>query len=90
MSIGVAILNSGGSHGGGMSSASGTQLQIVGNVVCIQGDIYNCPIHGPNPVDTGCSTILDVNSKPVVINGSVANCGGIIDSNFAPYFGVAS
>jgi uncharacterized Zn-binding protein involved in type VI secretion len=83
MSLGIAILNSGSSHGGGMYTASGTGLNTLSGIVCISGDTLDCPIHGINPVETGCSTILVVNGKPAVIQGSVANCGAVINSGFA-------
>ncbi len=80
----VAVLNSTSSHGGVMSSASGSHATTPQGAVCVEGDLHNCPIqgHGITPV-TSVATKTMVNGKLVIINGSVAGCGAIINGAFA-------
>ena len=84
MSTGVAILGSTSSHGGAMTSASGSKFQTPQGAVCVDGDLHSCPItgHGVTAV-TGNSTRVTVGGKKVILNGAVAGCGAIIDGNFA-------
>jgi uncharacterized Zn-binding protein involved in type VI secretion len=84
MSAGVAILGSTSSHGGTMTSASGSKLQTPQGAACVDGDLHSCPItgHGVTAV-TGNSTRATVGGKKVILNGSVAGCGAVINGNFA-------
>lgn len=48
----VIRLGDAGSHGGAVSTAS-TKTFAEGPGVARIGDIYDCPIHGPNPIVSG-------------------------------------
>lgn len=84
MSAGVAVIGSTSSHGGAMTSASGSHLMTPQGAVCVSGDSHSCPIagHGVTPV-TGNSVRSVVNGKTVVLQGAVAGCGAVISSGFA-------
>ena len=84
MSSGVAINGSTSSHGGVMISANGAKFQTPQGNVCVNGDLHSCPIagHGITPV-TANSTKATCGGLTVVLDGSVAGCGAIIDGNFA-------
>ena len=81
---GVAILGSTSSHGGTMTSASGTKFQTSAGNVCLDGDLHSCPIqgHGVTAV-TGNSTKATCNGKKVILDGAVAGCGAVINGGFA-------
>ena len=83
--IDMAIIGSTSSHGGHMVTATGATFQTTGGSACVDGDMHSCPIygHGTTPVAANSTTAI-CGSKKVVLNGSVAGCGAIIDGNFAP------
>lgn len=74
--LGIVRLTDAGSHGGAMSTASGLG-QANGLGICINGDTYNCPTHGPNPV-TSTSTTTKTNGQYVLRVGDLAHCGATI------------
>ena len=41
------------------------------------GDLYGCPIHGPNPIVTG-SDLVYINSRKAARVGDRTQCGAII------------
>jgi uncharacterized Zn-binding protein involved in type VI secretion len=69
-----------------MVTASGTHFMPTGGPACLEGDMHSCPIpgHGTTPIVSGCSTTTSQNGTPVAIAGSVARCGAVLDSAFAP------
>ncbi len=73
-----------------MISASGNTLQTNKGSACISGDMHQCPIdgHGTTPVTGQLSSRTTVNGKGVVIQGSVAGCGAVINGGFAANIGV--
>ncbi len=78
MSKQVLRLGDPGSHGNGMiSSASKTKSE--GIFVCRDGDIYDCPIHGPNPIISS-AVVTIVEGKQIGLDQDRASCGGIISS----------
>jgi uncharacterized Zn-binding protein involved in type VI secretion len=84
MTTGVAILGSTSSHGGTMTSASGSKIQTPQGAVCVSGDLHSCPItgHGVTAV-TGNSTRATAGGKAIILDGAVAGCGAVINGNFA-------
>lgn len=70
-----------GSHGG---------MIVTGAASCIDesqptsriGDIYLCPIHGPNPIVTGSPKEI-VENSPTARIGDVTACGAVIVSGAA-------
>jgi uncharacterized Zn-binding protein involved in type VI secretion len=71
----VARLGDPGSHGGAIATASPSVL-VNGIGVARNGDIYACPIHGPNPLISGRAETA--NGQPIVCVGDLANCGAAI------------
>lgn len=90
MTVPVAVLGSTSSHGGQMVSASGVKLQTNKGPACVQGDLHQCPVngHGTTAVSSGLSTRVSTQGKGVVVEGSVAGCGAVINGNFASNIGV--
>ena len=74
----TARLGDPGSHGGGIVTASDNTF-CDGIGVARVGDIYACPIHGPNPIVSGSGDVI-TNSRETAIVGSATACGAIIVS----------
>ena len=65
-------------HGGTIvTSASKTLCE--GELVAREGDILDCPIHGPNPI-VEHSEKLFVEGKQVARQGDLAQCGAALVS----------
>ena len=48
-----------------------------GIYVCRNGDTYDCPIHGPNPIS--CSASVKVDELDIALAGiAIAECGATI------------
>lgn len=82
----VAIVGTGSSHGGTMITGSGTHFTTVDGAVCRVGDLHSCPItgHGITPIVSGGAVNTNCQGLALAIQGSVAGCGAVLDSNFAP------
>lgn len=66
------------SHGGAViTSASKTLCE--GALIAREGDILDCPIHGPNPI-VGHSSKLLVEGKYVARHGDATACGATLVS----------
>lgn len=83
MSKRVAILGTTGSHGGQTISASGSSWITPQGPVCLEGDSYDCPIHGINTITSGCTTKSNLHGVPIAIEGTVTTCGSVLNGNFA-------
>jgi uncharacterized Zn-binding protein involved in type VI secretion len=80
MSVIVACLGDGSSHGGTLVSTNQDgRYKLEGIVVCANGCEHSCPIpgHGTTTV-TAITTKSYVNGKLIVTWGSQAGCGAII------------
>lgn len=76
----LACLGDPGTHGGAIVTASpDTEAGPEGGEMpsARLGDIYACPLHGPNPIVTGSSR-LEINSRPATRDGDMAECGALI------------
>ncbi|MCB8835940.1 PAAR domain-containing protein [Aurantimonas sp. VKM B-3413] len=65
-----------GSHGGQIVTGSPSR-SCDGLKVARVGDIYDCPIHGPNPIVTG-SSISTAEGRKVARVGDRTECGAVI------------
>lgn len=74
----VARVGDIGSHGGTITSGS-PKVKANGLPIARVGDIYNCPIHGPNPIVSGAPTVFGPD-RLVAHIGSKTACGAIITS----------
>lgn len=75
----IARLNDTSSHGGAIvTSASRTKCE--GGLIAREGDILNCPIHGPQPI-VGHSSKLMVEGKFCARHGDAAACGATLISS---------
>lgn len=69
----IARLGDTSDHGGSIvTSASKTKCE--GAFIAREGDILNCPVHGPNAI-VGHSSKLKVEGKWVARHGDVTECG---------------
>mgnify|MGYP001767343226 CR=1 FL=1 len=84
----IVVIGDTGSHGGSVIE-SGTDESVFaeGKIVCVEGAIYDCPIHGQQPVNENLATKTTVNSKNVVLHQSKAACGAEIYSSLIKTFG---
>lgn len=74
----VARIGDPGSHGGAI--VSGSQDVLTNGIGTARvGDIYACPIHGPNPITTG-SPDVTANGQAVARVGDQTACGATIVS----------
>ena len=65
-----------GSHGGGMAEASSIDFLVQGLPVCVDGDMYDCTLHGYQPITaTGKTTS---GGKKLAVDGDQAACGAVI------------
>jgi len=74
----VARVTDTGSHGGSITTGSGTTT-VDGLAVARVGDTYACPLHGSNPIVTG-SGVYSVDGKAVARIGDRTQCGALITS----------
>jgi uncharacterized Zn-binding protein involved in type VI secretion len=65
-----------GSHGGGVITGS-PDVFANEKPVARRGDLYDCPIHGVNPI-VSASTDTFVNDRGVVRVGDLTLCGAIL------------
>ena len=72
----VARLGDAGSHGGAISTGSPTGA-CDGRPIARVGDIYDCPIHGPNPI-IGGSPVYFRDGRAVARVGDPTECGAVI------------
>lgn len=72
----VARVGDPGSHGGAISSGSPTGT-CDGRPIARVGDIYDCPIHGPNAIADGSGTTT-VDGRREARLGDPTLCGAII------------
>ena len=74
----VARLGDTGSHGGAISTASGT-ISVNSKKIARVGDTYSCPKHGSNPIVTGALSVFG-QGQLVAHVGSKTACGATITS----------
>ena len=69
-----------GSHGGSVSAGKQGFVKDSGRLVVVDGDVYNCPIHGKKQVIAG-SAMFFINGIRVARKGDGTTCGATIVSN---------
>jgi len=62
-----------GSHGGEVCTAA-TRTYAEDIPIARIGDTYCCPIHGPNPIVSGCVRTY-AEDMLIAYNGSISSCG---------------
>jgi uncharacterized Zn-binding protein involved in type VI secretion len=74
----IARLGDPGSHGGGIVTAS---ANVTANGIrCARlGDIYGCPVHGPNPIVAASRTVT-ANAVRLARVDDVTACGARIEA----------
>lgn len=74
----VVRLGDGGTHGGAVVS-SAQKWAFEGALCARLGDIYACPIHGPNPIVEGSSR-YSCEGLPIARHGDATACGASLIS----------
>lgn len=74
----IARLGDTGTHGGSIIS-SASKWKCEGALIARRGDIYACPIHGPNPIVEG-SGLWRCEGAPVARHGDATACGATLIS----------
>lgn len=74
----IARLGDTGTHGGAIVT-SASNWTCMGPKIARRGDIYACPIHGPNPI-VGGSSNWQCEGAPVARDGDLTACGAAIIS----------
>lgn len=74
----IVRLGDTGSHGGSVVT-SASKWRCEGAFIARQGDTYDCPIHGPNPI-TGGSDRWQCEGAPIARDGDATACGATLIS----------
>ena len=74
----IVRLGDTGSHGGSVVT-SASRWRCEGAHIARQGDTYDCPIHGPNPI-TGGSGRWQCEGAPIARDGDGTACGATLIS----------
>ncbi|MEN0088816.1 MAG: PAAR domain-containing protein [Pseudomonadota bacterium] len=72
----IARKGDAGSHGGKITTGTPNKF-CEGKQIACKGDIYDCPIHGPNPIIEG-NEKLTFDGRPVAYDGAKTACGASI------------
>ncbi len=79
----VARIGDSGSHGGAIITGSDTGTSD-GRKIARIGDLYDCPIHGANPIISG-SAAYSLDGRKVARVGDRTQCNAIITSGSAKH-----
>lgn len=74
----IVRLGDSGSHGGQVIT-SASKWKCEGALIARVGDIYDCPIHGPNPIASGSSK-WKCEGAQVARHGDTTQCGATLIS----------
>lgn len=69
-----------GSHGGQVVSGC-VKSYCEGELIVREGDIYQCPIHGNNPIVDPKTVKSWAEGELIAVDGAVASCGATIISS---------
>jgi len=79
----VVRLGDTGTHGGSVVT-SAAKWTCEGPLIARLGDIYDCPLHGPNPIVEG-SAKWQCEGAPVARHGDATQCGATLVSGAAKW-----
>ena len=79
----VIRLGDTGSHGGKVVTAAAT-WRAEGAMIARKGDLYDCPIHGVNPIVDGSSRYT-CEGQPIARHGDHTQCGATLISGAAKW-----
>ena len=74
----IARLGDTGTHGGAIIT-SASKSYVEGELIARKGDLYGCPVHGPNPI-VGHSNRLKCEGEFVARHGDATACGATLIS----------
>jgi len=83
-----ARLGDTGTHGGNITTAA-RAVRAEGQFVARAGDIYTCPIHGPNPILPGVDSVTyRIEGAMLARHGDLTQCGASIIASAVKTFDV--
>lgn len=74
----VATLGDGASHPGTIVTSCSRHFANNGRLIARRTDIFDCLIHGPNPIVGNVSPKVEVEGQMAARHGSVCECGAVI------------
>lgn len=74
----AATLGDGATHPGQIITSCSRHYANNGKLIARQGDIFDCQIHGPNPIVGNVSSKVTFEGPFSARHGSVTECGAII------------
>lgn len=74
----IVRLGDPGTHGGSVIT-SASKWKCEGAFIARRGDLYDCPIHGPNPIIEG-SAIHKCEGEAIARDGDATQCGATVIS----------
>ncbi len=77
----VARFGDSGSHGGSIITAA-SKSRCEGQLIARVGDLYGCPIHGPNPIVAG-AVKSNCEGAAIARIGDPTQCGAVITTGAA-------
>jgi uncharacterized Zn-binding protein involved in type VI secretion len=80
MSILIVLDGDSGPHGGTVI-ATPVKAEAEGKKIVRNGDTYQCPTHGDNPIVTPGTTKSWAEGKLIAVNGAQANCGATMTAS---------
>ena len=80
----IVRLGDTGTHGGAVVS-SASKWKCEGALIARKGDIYACPIHGPNPI-VGSSSKFKCEGAYIARHGDATLCGASLISGATKQF----
>lgn len=81
MATPVATLGDGASHPGTIITSCARHYANNGALIARLGDIFDCTIHGPNPIVSNVSPVVKVEHEWAARDGSVCACGAVISAS---------
>lgn len=79
----VVRLGDSGSHGGAVIT-SASKWKFEGALCARKGDLYACPLHGPNAIAEGSGKWL-CEGMPIARDGDLTACGAALISGASKY-----
>lgn len=80
----IVRLGDTGTHGGAVATAA-PNWHCMGPRIARIGDIYACPIHGPNPIVEGSPT-TQCEGEPIARHGDKTACGASLIAGQSAWF----
>lgn len=78
MAAPAATLGDGATHPGEIITASSRHFANNGRMIARRHDLFDCLIHGPNPILGNVSPKVEIEGAMAARHGSICECGAVI------------